>query len=747
MMPEDYPLAHANIEIFDRPLPRIRYTAGLTVYDEGFANGRLVGRYWASDGQIPSEHELAVKIDQHKVLPIEAFRLEIDGQALEGYWAWAGAQEVEASPGARHCVIELRHSTRPVTVQVHTHLDGTPVFKRWLEITNTGERSAALGKVAPWAGMLWATDGYHEVMPRDREEVFTLGWFKSRTHGGEGTFAWQALPNLTTTIAGNIGLSGFAAPYFLLRNEASGEYAFGNLAWSSNWRINFQVDQDPFGVDILTAVGKPVYETAYLFFDAGPDAPAPQRVIEPGEMVATPPMHLGFLNGDLNDCVQAMHTHARRSVIPKPPAGRGHLVQMTRPITTAALGGEGGESFYVYDESRLRGDVDLAAEIGVEVFILDSGWYGEKSGDWWATVGDWFPNDLFPNGLQPIREYVREKGMLFGLWVEPEAIAAGTRIHREHPDWVVQRDGKPVFTRSTPGPINHGWLDITRPEVAAWMESEILRLIEEHELDMFRLDYNVIPVYAGGEAQRDGWLENVHWRRNEAFYRIFERVREKYPHVVLQQASGGGGRTDFGIMARYDEHQTTDRTFMPKVLRGLNGILLGFPPEILRVSAGFPWPYYHRSTLDSILRTNMVLTGSKPTNIAPSPAEFSAERRGFFTHYVALYKDFIRSWLPTCRVYHHDPIRKHAVGDDWFAIEYVSQERDRGLAMIMRLEGATQDAYRFRPRGLRAGRRYKVTSDNTGESFTLSGVELLQVGLHTWIETTFASELYLFEAE
>src|SRR5690606_15687745 len=134
-------------------------------------------------------------------------------------------------------------------------------------------------------------------------------------------------------------------------------------------------------------------------------------------------------------------------------------------------------------------------EVGCELYLIDAGWYRGSSKGWHETAGDWYAGEHLPNGLEPIFAYARQKGLLYGLWVEIERIGEKSGVYQEHPDWVLTRYGKPV---------ERGPLDVTKPEVAEWMEAEIVRIIERYDLDLYRLDYN-INIWEGGQTERDGF--------------------------------------------------------------------------------------------------------------------------------------------------------------------------------------------------------------------------------------------------
>ena len=363
--------------------PAARYVSGDAVYEEALEHGRWIGLYWSASGQVQRENTTASLpgLDSLRT-PLQAFELEIDGQALHNRWDWVGAsQRPGERPGTTEAVVELHHQLRPVTLKVVTRLDGTPVLARYLEITNTGALPAALAGIAPWAGVLWHTNTqrpghvFHANPSFTGPEAkFALGYFASDDALFEGNFTWQPLPPDAFRIERKAHGRTWGSPYYILKNGATGELFFAGLAWSGNTFAEFS-NQQP---DLLS-------------FRMGPLAPAPLRVIAAGETVHSPEVHLGPLHSSLDAAVAHWHRHLRASVTPPRPAGKEMYTLAARVVE------EPGDWI-------LR-EIDIAAEMGVEAFMVDAGWYGEKFMDWPEQRGDWTEGDWLPGGLAGIRSY------------------------------------------------------------------------------------------------------------------------------------------------------------------------------------------------------------------------------------------------------------------------------------------------------------------------------------------------------
>jgi alpha-galactosidase len=704
--------------------PLVRFDTGLVVYQEALIDGQYLVANTSAMGR-PKPHEWVwqalhggaagtrpLRTRQH------AFRIEADGQLLADRWEWVEAREPEPDrAGCRESVIVLRHAQRPVAVEIHTRLDDTPFLVRWLVITNTGTAPVALSRVDPWAGQVWEPAGQgvdnSDDLAAYREGLFSLGRFAETDWGTEGSFEWMPLPRGSYGYGSLNGRSGWGTPCFLLRNEVTGETAVVDFACSGNWHAEFYNEYE---------AARRSQREARLYAAVGLAGPAPLRVLAPGESAATPEVHLGFLFGDLDACVQALHAHERRSVILPQPAGREHRVEVNHTGYTRNA---------QITDVQLREEIDVAADVGVELFMLDAGWFGEVSEKWWEAVGDWDKESpLLTSGVRAAFDYAHGKGMLVGLWVEAERMGPASRLLQAHPEWAMTKRGERIPN-----------LDLSKPEVAAYLEEMIGRLIVRYDLDCFRLDYN-ISIGEGGEAERAGYTENVVWRYYDALHGIFDRVRQRFPGILLENCSSGGGRTDLGMMSRFHFTQVTDRWSPGPQLKIMNGMTLALPPELCMpliggISDGV-------SDIDFMLRLGL-FSHFSVSGIFPRMDQRQMVARERWQHTIGLYKRFVRPMLATCRMYHHTPVQRQPDPGEWVVLECASPDAAQGYACIFRLPGAHGDSYHFHPRGLDPSRRYRVTYDNTGRVREVDGGALIDQGLRVPVASAFTSELLLFE--
>jgi alpha-galactosidase len=704
-------------DIHQQPLPGIRLTSGLTVCDEVLWKGRWVNRYWLSTGFIEPEFHYESAQEHREGLPIDGFQLAMEGQDLAGTWRWVKAEKSEVhNPEGLLVTLELASTARPITVRVHTLLYGGPVMVRWLEIVNTGSKPTAITAVSPWSGQIWDTPNYLERLPTGAPSPFEVGYVQNETWSHEGAWAFESLQNITKTVSGTRGKSGWGHPTFFAHNKATGEWFVASLGWSGNW--TFQVSEQQ----------QAKADHATLLFRMGPSTVDPVlRVIEPGETVETPRTHTLCMRGDLDSVIQALHEHVRREVLPPPVPGRDMLV-------------EANHRGYIIDhesEAGIDQEIDLAAEAGAEMFVIDAGWFGPEPNRWDVNVGDWYAGAWLPHDINPIREHARQKGLLFGLWVEIESIGSASNLRRQHPDWVLTRDGNPV--------AGGRQLDVSNPAVAAWMESEIIRIIKKYDLDLFRIDYNT-TVEEGGNHVRDGFVENSEWHHVEALYAMFDRLHQQFPHVIFQNCAGGGGRLDLGILSRFQNTELSDWMRAPRGLKIANGMTWILPPEILLRSFGTETDGVPADAdlVTQLRATTMVLPIFR--GLSPSQEEFNPLLREEIMRQVNLYKQVIRPILKDCRIYHHTPLTPMMEGTPWVALEYATPDSHSDLGWVFRTSESGDPTYWFKPRGLDFSKTYNVTFSNSGRTLPIPGDRLLQEGIPVRLEGDLTSELLIFRS-
>ena len=590
---------------------------------------------------------------------------------------------------------------------------------RWLEIINTG---AEAHRHHLCRALVRADLGHAKLfrahLPKGTASPFEVGYAQYEEWGHEGAWQFEPVENTTKTISGTRGKSGWGHPTFFAHNKATGEWFVASLGWSGNWTYQVSGQQNPDA------------DRATFLFRMGPSTVDPAlRVLAPGETVETPRTHVLCMRGDLGRASSRHCTNTSGAKFCRRPSRAATCWwKQTIAVTSSTTKAKPG----------IDREIDLSAEAGAEMFVIDAGWYGPEPNRWGANVGDWYAGAWLPNDINPIREHARQKGLLFGLWVEIESIGSNSKLRQQHPDWVLTRDGKPV--------ANGRQLDVSNPAVAAWMESEIGRIIRKYDLDLFRIDYNT-TVEEGGNHVRDGFVENTEWRHVDALYAMFDRLHRQFPHVVFQNCAGGGGRLDLGILSRFQNTELSDWMRAPRSLKIINGMTWILPPEILLRSFGTETGGVPADAdlVTQLRTTTMVLPIFR--GLSPSHEEFNPLLKAEILRQMELYKQVIRPILKDCRVYHHTPLTPLLEASPWMVMEYAAPDSRASLGWVYRTSESDADTYWFRPRGLDFSKTYNVTFSNSGRTLTIAGDRLLQAGVPVRLEGDLTSELLILRAQ
>jgi alpha-galactosidase len=456
-------------------------------------------------------------------------------------WRYSGQR---ISRQAEACTLELDLADAAYSLQVTLYYriyDGFDVVERWAAVHNGGGQPVVLRQAlsANW----W--------MPAGRR------WRLRYLHGG-----WAAETQLTDTMVGpgklvlesRRGTTGHHLnPWFALdpdgaSTETSGEVWSAALAWSGSWKI----------VCETTPAGRVHACGGWNDFDWAHE-------LAPGEDLVLPPFAGLYTAGGFGAASREWHAWQRARVL-----GRGERTAVTRPswagqAAPAAPTGEPELRPVLYNSWEATGFAvseggqarlaELAAQIGVECFVVDDGWFAGRDHDH-AGLGDWTPDrGKFPRGLTPLIERVTALGMRFGLWVEPEMVNPDSDLYRAHPDWVYHFANRTRTQRR-----NQLVLNLARPDVAEWVFRTLDGLLSANDIGFVKWDMNRPfsepgwPEQAGRNPERI-WTEHV---RN--LYAILDGLRAAHPGTDFESCSGGGGRVDLGILGRVQQVWTSDNT-------------------------------------------------------------------------------------------------------------------------------------------------------------------------------------------
>ena len=287
----------------------------------------------------------------------------------------------------------------------------------------------------------------------------------------------------------------------------------------------------------------------------------------PGGEYQSPHLYLCHSSQGQNGLTHQWHQMIRREFIAKQsPASTRRPVQLN---TWEAL-------YFAVNESSVLALVDQAAGLGIERFVLDDGWFLGRDDDRRA-LGDWAVDPKkFPNGLVPIIEACHEKGMEFGLWIEPEMVSQKSKLYETHPEWVLHHQGVPLNEAR-----QQLVLDLSQPAVVSHLFDEISSLLSAHSIAYIKWDMNRDIHQAGNGEGR-----HASHRQTRALYQLLHRVKKAFPEVSIETCASGGGRADLGILeytSRVWPSDTNDALDRLQVQRGFQNL---FPPELMGSHVG-----------------------------------------------------------------------------------------------------------------------------------------------------------------
>ena len=344
-------------------------------------------------------------------------------------------------------------------------------------------------------------------------------------------------------------------------------------------------------------------------------APGEVRLAAGAELV-TPLMLASCSTQGCNGLAANFHAAARRTL--PWPGGR----MRPRPVhlnTWEAV-------YFDHQADDLKALADAAAEVGVERFVLDDGWFHGR-GDDRAGLGDWWPDEKkYPEGLMPLAQHVLDRGMEFGLWVEPEMINPDSELFRAHPQWALQLAGRPLLTMR-----NQLVLDLARPEVGDYLFARLDALLSTVPIRYLKWDMNR-DLTTGGDA--DG--QPAYRSTVLAFYALLDRLRRAHPGVEIESCASGGGRIDFGALAHSHRVWTSDCNDALSRIAIQRGALQFIPPEIMGAHIG-PAPAHTTGRSASLdFRAGVALPGH--LGIEMDVRRLDERQRTSLARWIALYK-------------------------------------------------------------------------------------------------------------
>lgn len=338
-------------------------------------------------------------------------------------------------------------------------------------------------------------------------------------------------------------------PFLALARENADEFqgqVYGfSLVYSGNFLAQTEVDN---------------YDTARVLMGIHPNGF--KWTLGKGESFQTPEMVMVYSEAGLNGMSQTFHKLYRTRL------ARGTWRDKVRPILINSW-----EAFYFdFDAPKLLGLADAAADLGMELFVLDDGWFGKRD-DSTSSLGDWYPNEEKLKGtLKELAEKINAKGLKFGLWIEPEMTNKDSDLYRAHPDWLLAEQGKRISHSRT-----QYVLDFSKKEVREYIGDMLENLLAEVPVSYIKWDMNrtFSEVFSNGNDRE--YQGKVCHKYILGVYELYERLTSRFPHVLFESCASGGARFDPGMLYYAPQGWTSDDTDAIERLKIQYGTSMVYP--------------------------------------------------------------------------------------------------------------------------------------------------------------------------
>ena len=606
----------------DRPEGASRWhclrRAGVMVVAETGGPWLPVIVYWGKDlGELTEQQmaalPMAIQLDrgQHQRDP-EAV-VSLSPSRAQGWAGWPGlsghrsglasqpmfhlekAAESEAGDGSAVLSYRGADPAAALMLEGELHLSPEGVLRHRQTLTSTAPDDVASYEVVDLPTLLPVPDHVTEVLD------FAGRWGNEaqsqRRDLGQGTWLHEQRRGRTgadTPLVLCAGTTGFGTRH--------GEVWGIHLGWSGDQRYFAQrlnTGTTLVGVGEVLAPG--------------------EVILGPGEKLTTPWSYAAYSGDGLDGISTRFHSLVRHSpAYPKKP--RPVVLNIWEAVT--------------FDQSfaRVAALADMAAELGVERFVIDDGWFGSRRDDK-SGLGDWYVSkDIWPEGLRPIVEHVRSLGMDFGLWFEPEMVNLDSDLARAHPEWVLGTCG-----RMPPPRRDQQVLDVSLPGAFDYLLERLSSLVAEYAIDFIKWDHNrdiADPVHrsgprAGRPALRDLTL---------ATYRLMDTLQARFPSLEIESCSSGGSRVDLGILARTQRIWASDCIDPIERARIVPGLATLVPLEMIGSHVASPRSQTTGRQHDLALRLIVALFGHQGIEWDISAA--SQEERKGLAEWVSMVKRF-----------------------------------------------------------------------------------------------------------
>jgi len=574
------------------------------------------------------------------------------------------------------------------------------LYEKWLVLKNTGKEDILVEEAA--SGSLLLPPGSYDLLHLS------------------GDWGREFFPRRTMLTSGlkSIFIRGLKsqqhAPFFMVRpagetDENFGPVWFGAIAWNGNWRIDCEVNR----------MERTQVSAGINFWDT-------HWVLAGKSEFRTPKLIFGLSIEGSNGASRNMHRYLLDQVMPRPFSGQVSKVPYNSWYAT---------TFQVDEEGQVA-LARIARDLGVELFVMDDGWFRGRKDDE-AGLGDWTPDPVkFPRGLGPLIEKVNELGMDFGLWVEPEMVNPNSDLYRAHPDWALHTPHRTAHEGRNQLILNFAREDVKRYTLE-WLD----KLLTENKIRFIKWDMN-------RHASETGWPEENPLKQREMRIRyaqnldeILRTLRARHPEVVFESCSSGGGRVNPDILSLTDQVWTSDNTDPGDRLQIQYGFSYAFPAKAM-----VNWvtdDEWHNKTTSLKFKFHVAMAGN--LGVGGDLNKWTAQDKATAREMISLYKS-IRHIIQLGDQYRlRDPFSGNRM-----AVQFVTRDKSESavfafqtLETLPMAAKSSSESDRLVLHGLDPNSMYVLEGDTDNEETT--GAALMAGGISVPLSGNYASKVIVLK--
>ncbi len=461
--------------------------------------------------------------------------------------------------------------------------------------------------------------------------------------------------------------------------EDQGDLIAGTLAWTGNYKISMDVSQKN-RVNLI----------------AGINEDASQRILEKGDVFQTPAFILTFSNAGKGKASRNIQRWARNYAIIDGHKERAVLLNSWEGV------------YFDITEEKMFGMIDDIASLGGELFVMDDGWFGNKYPriDDQTSLGDWNVNlQKLPNGLAPLIKRANEKGIRFGIWLEPEMVNKKSELFEKHPDWVIHQSNRETVLGRGGSQMT---LDMSNPKVQDYVYNTIHNLLVLNPgIAYIKWDANHYISNMGSVTLPAGKQSHLYIDYHLGLQKTLQRLRESHPNIVIQACASGGGRVSYGYLKYFHEFWTSDNTDALSRLYMQWGTTHFFPAINMASHVSASPNHQSGRMIPLKFRFDVAMTGR--LGMEMQPKDLTAEESDFSKKGIETYKSIrpVIQFGDQFRLV--SPYDKCGVA----SLMYVSEKKDRALFFAYNLdENLTYRNPAIKLKGLDATKNYRLVEIN-----------------------------------